>query len=60
MNEETGEIRKVEDIPKEELTDRTWSEPFHKGEIIIMKGIKMKILDIKQLRGQIVLGCYKE
>ena len=57
MQEETGETRKVEDIPEED--PRKWSEPFHKGEIIEVKGIKMKIKDIKQLRGEIVLGCYK-
>ena len=60
MQEETGEIREIKDLSAGEKADRTWSEPFHKGEIIEVKGIKMKILDIKQLRGQIVLGCYKE
>lgn len=57
MQEETGEIRKVEEIPEDR---RGWSKSFHVGEIVEFKGIKVKILKIKQLRGQIVLGCYKE
>ena len=34
---------------------REWCNHFHKGEVLDVKGLKMKIVDIKQLRGQLTL-----
>ena len=32
-----------------------WSKPFHEGEIIDFKGVKMRIVRIKKLRKQVWL-----
>lgn len=53
MQTETGEIRRVEKIPKEELGK--WSEIFYQGEIVEFKGVKMEIVKIKKLRKELVL-----
>ena len=55
MNEETGEIREVKKIPKEEFELGKWSKPFHVGMELEVLGIKMKVAKIKKLRGEIVL-----
>jgi hypothetical protein len=65
MNEDTGEIRDFKNVPGELVksneespvpkVDRAWSDAFYKGEIVTLKGIEMKIVKIKQMRGQIIL-----
>ena len=59
MNQDTGEIREIEKIP-EGVDKIKWSEPFHVGEIVQLKGIQMKIVRIKKLRGEIVLQANKK
>ena len=39
---------------------RAWSDAFHKGEVVELKGIKMRIVKIKQLRGQLILEAAKD
>ncbi len=53
MKKDTGEIRRVEEIPKEELGK--WSEPFSLDEIVEFKGVKMKIVRIKKARKELTL-----
>jgi len=48
MNVETGEIRGVEEIPKEKLGE--WSEPFYVGKVVVR---------VKKLRGEIVLRKHR-
>lgn len=55
MKKDTGEIREYEKIPKKEIEFGKWSEPFHEGEIIELKGVRMKIKRIKKLRGELIL-----
>jgi len=53
MQPETGEIRNVEIIPHEERDK--WSEEFKVGDIVDFKGVRMKIIRIKQMRKIIIL-----
>ena len=53
MRKNTGEIREVEKIPKEELGE--WSEPFHEGEVVEFKDVRMKIVKIKKMRKELTL-----
>lgn len=55
MHTDTGEIRIYEDIPKQDIADRKWSDPFAVGDLVEVKGVTMEITRIKQLRGELVL-----
>ena len=51
MNEETGEIRPMMDIPED---GRKWI-PFMENEEVTIKGIVFKIVRVKQLRQELHL-----
>ena len=55
MRKDTGEIKEYDKIPEPEKRDDSWSEPFHLGEVVEFKGVRMKIIKIKKLRKQIHL-----
>ncbi len=54
MRKDDGEIRRVEDIPKEQR-DTEWSKPFYVGKEVELFGVRMKVKRIKQLRKEIHL-----
>ena len=41
MHEDTGEVREYSKIP--DGKKKNWSDPFHKGDIVEVKGLKFKI-----------------
>ena len=58
MNTETGEIKSYDEIPKKDRDDG-WSKPFKVGDEVVVLGIKMKIIKIKKLKGEIHLTHWK-
>ena len=53
MHKDTGEIRETKEIP---IVDRNqWSAPFHVGDVVKLFGVKMKIMKVKKLRGELIL-----
>ena len=61
MRKDDGHVESYDKIPEEEkppINDDLWSEPFHKGEIVDFKGVKMEIVRIKRLRKEIHLRFY--
>ncbi len=53
MNTETGEIRSCDKIPPEDRDK--WSKPFKVGDVVLVLGVRMKIIKIKQMRQEIHL-----
>ena len=56
MNEDTGEIKPIAEVPVEE---RGWI-PFAEGEEVTIKGIVFRISRIKQLRREIHLAYVRK
>lgn len=55
MRKDDGHIEHYDKIPEKEKRDDSWSEPFHLGEVVEFKGVKMEIIKIKKLRKEIHL-----
>lgn len=53
MNEDTHEIRAMEDIPLEER--KRWTPPFSVGDTVDIMGIPMRIKRVKIQRQELVL-----
>lgn len=57
MNEETGEIKPIDDIPPEDI--HKWSKPFKTGDVMIINGIKMELIKIKTMRKELHFKFYE-
>ena len=58
MHKETGEIRKLELIPKEQT--KYWSDPFSVGDVVKLFGVPLKIVEVNIMTGKIVLKHYHQ
>lgn len=58
MHKKTGKIKPYDKIPR--VVREAWSEPFHVGESVEFKNVRMKIIKIKKLRKEIHLRFHKE